>query len=481
MSDYLIIVPLVGVVVILSAWMRRLVVANRRLEKAMSSVQLEERRIFNFLHGLGEAFSREEINTKNLNRLIATGAADVIGASGAALYLAEPKLSRLLPCYLTEGCPPLVPLPEHILKHENGAAAAVGSFLRLHSVPIGDGLLGRVFLSGKMSLLKFEEEPLLLEMPEGVPRAHSAIVASLAYHGESLGVLYVSRQEGEPVFTESDLEVFQPIAEQSAFALYNAKIYTDANEKRRLDNDLQTAREIQSILLPSEAPVLPGFEIAGKTLPARLVSGDYFDYITIDEDRLGIVIADVSGKGVPASLIMAMCRSVLRSHAAGNPSPSEVLKMVNRQLYPDMKEDMFISIAYFVINHRDQSLTFCRAGHDAPLLYSGADSMITKLNPRGMAIGIDRGEVFDRVCTDFLVNLESGDALVLYTDGVTEAIDRSGFEFGIGRLKESVLASARDGASAIISRVIQDLKDFTGDQAQYDDVTLIAIKKNETE
>ncbi len=478
MSNFPIIILLAGLVIALSFFALRLMVANRSLRRNMSSLQLEERRIFNFLHGLGEAFSSDQINTKNLNRLIATGAADVMDAAGAALYLAEPKLSRLLPVYLTEDCPPLVPIPEHILQHENGAVAAIASFLRLHSVPVGEGVIGSVFLTGETRLIQAGEDDLVhASLPDEVARAHSAIVAPLAYHGESLGVLVVCRTAGQPPFAAPDLELFQPIAEQSAFALYNAKIYIEANEKRRLDNDLQTAREIQSILLPAEAPSLPGFEIAGRTLPARLVSGDYFDYIRIDEDRLGIVIADVSGKGVPASLIMAMCRSVLRSHAVGNPSPAAVLKMLNRQLYPDMKEDMFISVAYIIINHRDQSLTLCRAGHDAPLLYSAADSMITKLNPRGMAIGIDSGEVFDRVCTDFSVNIESGDALVLYTDGVTEAIDHSGFEFGHGRLKESVLAAARDGASSIISRVIDDLKEFTGDQPQYDDVTLIAIKK----
>lgn len=477
MCTYVMVSLPLGIALVLALIVWRLLVENARLRTSMLSVQLEEKRLFDFLHGLGEAFSSDNINTKNLNRLIVEGASDVLSGSGAALYLAEPKLGRLLPAYLTEGCPPLVPIPEHVLAHESGIETAVGSFLRLHSVPVGEGLIGRVFEDGTPFLFGPKDNPLRGESPPEAPSAHSAILAPLVYRGESLGVLCVCRSEEEPPFQSADLDFFLPVVEQSAFALFNAKIYTEAHEKRRLDSDLQTAREIQSILLPSEAPRLPGFEVAGRTLPARLVSGDYFDYIRVDDDRLGIVIADVSGKGVPASLIMGMCRSVIRSHAVGNPSPSAVLKLVNRQLYPDMKEDMFISVAYLILNHRDTSLTLCRAGHDAPLLYSAADSNITRLNPRGMAIGIDSGDVFDRISTDFSVNIEGGDCLILYTDGVTEAIDRSGFEFGQGRLKESVLASARDGAQAIVDRVIDDLMEFTGEQPQYDDVTLIAIKK----
>ena len=129
---------------------------------------------------------------------------------------------------------------------------------------------------------------------------------------------------------------------------------------------------------------MPGFEISGINIPARQVSGDYFDYIKVDEERLGVAIADVSGKGVPASLIMAICRSVLRSQAPDNPSPADVLQKVNRQLYPDIKEDMFISMAYVILDHARDTVTLSRAGHDAPLLYRDATETVTPLKPPGM-------------------------------------------------------------------------------------------------
>jgi sigma-B regulation protein RsbU (phosphoserine phosphatase) len=278
-------------------------------------------------------------------------------------------------------------------------------------------------------------------------------------------------------FTQSDFVVFKSISEQSAFALYNAIIYSEANEKKRLDHDLEIARDIQRILLPAQAPDVPGFEISGLNVPARQVSGDYFDYIKVDDERLGVAIADVSGKGVPASLIMAICRSVLRSQASQNPSPADVLKKVNRQLYPDIKEDMFISMAYLIVDHARAAITLSRAGHDAPLLYKKETQTVTPVKPPGMVLGIDSGSVFDRITGDFNVPLERGDCLVLYTDGVTEALDGGGYEFGMDRMIQSVRASAGQGASAIVTRVIDDVRNFVGAQPQHDDITLIAIRK----
>ena len=264
----------------------------------------------------------------------------------------------------------------------------------------------------------------------------------------------------------------------SSDLLYNAIVYSEANEKKRLDHDLEIARDIQRILLPAEAPAVNGFEISGINIPARQVSGDYFDYIKVDDERLGVAIADVSGKGVPASLIMAICRSVLRSQATQNPSPADVLQKVNRQLYPDIKEDMFISMAYLVLDQaRNGSVTLSRAGHDAPLLYKRASESVTPLKPPGMVLGIDSGNVFDRLTNEIAVPLERDDCLVLYTDGVTEAIDTEGNEFGMERLMQSVRASATSGAAAVITRLIDELRNFVGAHPQNDDITMIVIRK----
>jgi sigma-B regulation protein RsbU (phosphoserine phosphatase) len=352
------------------------------------------------------------------------------------------------------------------------------SYLRAKAVDVGEGVIGRAWQSGQPAFLAdITAAPELMPLRKTALGPSSVMVTPLLYGKQNMGVLALANGITSTPFTQSDFVVFKSIAEQSAFALYNAIIYSEANEKKRLDHDLKIAREIQRALLPAEAPAIPGFEISGLNIPASQVSGDYFDYIKVDEERLGVAIADVSGKGVPASLIMAICRSVLRSQAPENPSPSEVLKKVNRQLYPDIKEDMFISMAYLILDHVRATVTLSRAGHDAPLLYRASTQELTSLKPPGLVLGIDSGSVFDRLANDFAVPLERDDCLILYTDGVTEALDKEGNEFGPERMMQSVRASAPRGAPAIIERLIEDLRGFVGSTPQNDDITLIAIRK----
>ena len=449
----------------------------RTLERSHEEIQVEETLVFDFLHGLGEAFS-ETIRPHELHRLIVEGATRILDAHGGALYMADRTGGKLTPAFISKGCPPLVDVPPNIVQQAAATPIALESYLRLHAIAPGEGMIGRVWQSGQpVCLSEFSEAPELANLRKSAFGTVSVMAASLSYGKQDLGVLALANGPMGAPFSQGDFVVFKSIAEQSAFALYNAIIYSMANEKKRLDHDLEIARDIQRILLPAEAPVINGFEISGINVPARQVSGDYFDYIHVDDERLGVAIADVSGKGVPASLIMAICRSVLRSEAARNPSPANVLQKVNRQLYPDIKEDMFISMAYLILDHGHNGVTLARAGHDAPLLYKRQSQSVTPIKPPGMVVGIDSGNVFDRITGDFAVPLERDDCLVLYTDGVTEALDTEGNEFGLERTIQSVRASATDGAQAIIRQVIDDVRNFTGSHPQSDDITLIAIRK----
>ena len=449
----------------------------RRLERSHEEIQVEETLVFDFLHGLGEAFSGT-IRPQELHRLIVEGATRILDAHGGSLYMTDRTGGKLTPAFISKGCPPLVDVPPNILQQAAAAPITLESYLRLHSVTPGEGLIGRVWQTGQSLCLNDLSEVLELAKLWGSAfGAASVMAAPLSYAKQDLGVLAVANGPLAAPFSQGDFVVFKSIAEQSAFALYNAIIYSMANEKKRLDHDLEIARDIQRILLPAEAPAINGFQISGLNVPARQVSGDYFDYIQVDEERLGVAIADVSGKGVPASLIMAICRSVLRAEAARNPSPADVLRKVNRQLYPDIKEDMFISMAYLILDHQRNGVTLARAGHDAPLLYKRASQSVTPLKSPGMVVGIDSGNVFDRLTTDFAVPLERDDCLVLYTDGVTEALNSAGDEFGLDRMIQSVRASASDGVQTIVKRIIEDVRNFTGSLPQNDDITLIAIRK----
>jgi sigma-B regulation protein RsbU (phosphoserine phosphatase) len=361
----------------------------RRLERSHEEIQVEETLVFDFLHGLGEAF-RETIRPQELHRLIVEGATRILDANGGALYLADRTGGKLTPAFISKGCPPLVDVSPNILQQAAITPIALESYLRLHSVTPGEGMIGRVWQTGQpVCLNDISEVPELVKSRGSAFGTGSVMAAALSYGKQDLGVLAIANGPMGAPFSQGDFVVFKSIAEQSAFALYNAIIYSMANEKKRLDHDLEIARDIQRILLPAEAPAINGFQISGISVPARQVSGDYFDYIQVDDERLGVAIADVSGKGVPASLIMAICRSVLRSEAARNPSPADVLRKVNRQLYPDIKEDMFISMAYLILDHQRHGITLARAGHDAPLLYKQQSQTVTPVKSPGMVVGID--------------------------------------------------------------------------------------------
>ncbi len=475
MMSWLIIALLAGLVAWL--WWRLAVQrrALRHLGHEWRELQVEEERVFDFLHGLGEAFGGTS-SRRELHRLIVEGAARILNAHGGALYLVDRSDEFLSPSYISRTCAPLVEVPAHIRQQAAANPVALESYLRLHPVHPGEGALARVWKEGGARQFNHDDPELggLVAQGHG---ATSALVACLTYRDKTLGVLAVVNGPMSSPFHPDDLAIFKAIAEQSAFALFSEAVYLEASDKRRLDSDLETAREIQRILLPSKAPDLPGFALGGLNIAARHVSGDYYDYVRIDDDHWGVAIADVSGKGIPAALITGMCRSVLRAAAPHTFSPAEVLHRVNRQLYPDIREDMFISMLYLVIDTTTGGITLARAGHDAPLLFRGHGREVTLLRPPGMAVGIDTGEVFDRIVTDETVTLASGDGLLLYTDGATEALDQHESEFGLPRLIQAVQANASKDAAATVANIASELREFAGDVPQYDDITLISIRK----
>jgi sigma-B regulation protein RsbU (phosphoserine phosphatase) len=394
----------------------------------------------------------------------------ILEADGGALYLTNRGGPILYPAYVSKGCPPFVELPAQ----PGATAAQLHATLRIHAVKVGEGLVGQTLSdNGIVSLLQSDPR---LERLRGYG-VTSGFLAPLSYAGMNLGVLVLARCEPSEPLGPEQLNTFRALAEQSAFSLFDAFLHQEAAEKKQIEKDLTIATEVQRILLPSKPPLIDGFDVTGMNSPAQYLSGDYFDYIPLDADRWGVVIADVSGKGIPAALLMAMTRTALRLLATGDSSPAEVIRRLNAQLYPDIREDMFISLAFVVIDRRSNELRLIRAGHDAPLVYRAADRTVTKVNPPGMAVGIDSGSAFNRVTNDFSLVLQPGDCLVLYTDGVTEALDRNGDEFGLEAMIRSVQASASEGAAGIVQRVTSDVRAFIGDQPPHDDITLISILK----
>lgn len=339
-------------------------------------------------------------------------------------------------------------------------------------------MLGTCFT--KQSALHLARLDELEILPEGFSPEQAGtpvMVAPLNYGSKKLGILVAANFASMGEFPQHLFEIFLGVAEQSAFALGNAKLQEEAMEKRRLESELHAASEVQKLLLPDVSPKLGNFAIRATNAAARIVSGDYYDFISVDAKHTGVVIADVSGKGIAASLVMTTCRGLLRGLAGGLESPSQALSKVNRMIFEDIKQDMFISLAYVMLEADSGKVTLSRAGHDAPFLYRSASGEITRLEPPGVAIGVDDGDVFDRVTKDYDFVMEPGDCLLLYTDGVNEAENLDGEQFGLDRLEASFRAAAPLGPSMILDQVQQAVKQHVQDCPQSDDITLIAIQR----
>jgi sigma-B regulation protein RsbU (phosphoserine phosphatase) len=449
----------------------------RLIRRRFREMEGEEQRMFSFLNDLGHAIESEP-SPSVLSRIIVDGIDKVVKARGGAVYFLGQGNTFLLPSYISEDCPPLIGIPVEVRKKAERDPRALESHIRLSRVTVDEGILGYCLAVGEaIHVHDVKSHPSFRDAFTRYTDDVAALLSPLRHAGKDLGVLVVARRHEDGVFSDNDFTVFRSAAEQSSFAIGNARIHREAHEKRAMEGELQNAREVQRILLPQEDPVVAGFRISGTNLPARIISGDYYDYIDLGGRRVGIAIADVSGKGVPAGLLMAMCRSALRSVAPGRESPSEVLGAVNRQLFPDIREDMFISMAYGILDETSGRLTMARAGHDPALWFRRDSGTVELLRPPGLALGVDGGTVFERVTRDQTVELEPGDCVLLHTDGVREAVDANDEEFGMERLSEVFRLAAPLGAEAVLRRIQEELRQFTGEGPQMDDVTLVAIEK----
>ncbi len=250
-------------------------------------------------------------------------------------------------------------------------------------------------------------------------------------------------------------------------------------EQQRLQKELQVAQEIQQMLLPSDFPQVQGYELASYYEAAKEVGGDLFDFVEVDNDTTGICVADVAGKGVPGSLIMTMIRTALRLEARGNKNPADVLAKVNRFVTDDMKRGMFVTMFYLVLDSRNRIIHYASAGHNPMILYRGSTKQTYYLNPSGFPVGIQLPDIalFDERIQTESIRLHEDDMLVLYTDGVTEAMNASRDLYRDERFLDAIRKNSHFEVSEFIKEVRDDIKGFTQNYPQNDDITYVAIKE----
>ena len=449
---------------------RRLRIANADRDR----LENERRVALAFLKRIGEAMTLTD-DLDALLRMVVHFAIETTSAEGGALFLLYPH-HRTLAARITEGTFPPLKRPSHTTFTKIlSKARYIEEALRRTPYPADEGVLGEAVMQKRTVLIEDAEKDDRLPLYEE-PELHlrTLLVAPLIFHEEVLGVLAVSNKRTLTPFDETDRSLMASLADQASLSVRSARLYQAAAEKDRIDRDLRLARDIQQILIPQRLPERPGLDCAGLSEPAQQVGGDYYDVFELDEGRTAFAIADVSGKGVSAALVMTMFRTMIRLLATASDSPAAVLRETNRRIFHDIRDDMFVSVIYGIMDTRSSTVVFARAGHEPPLLRRAAGT-VEIVSPPGMAVGIDPGDAFDEATGEGEIRLSQGDLLVLYTDGITEARDRAGTEYGRNSLLEAVATSGSDGAASLARDIRERMRRFVGDTPQQDDITLLIL------
>jgi serine phosphatase RsbU (regulator of sigma subunit)/anti-sigma regulatory factor (Ser/Thr protein kinase) len=339
-------------------------------------------------------------------------------------------------------------------------------------IPSGDTLELLLLSSGgpiAMESIEVESETITQLRESGVE-----LIVPLIGQGELLGALYLGQRLSDQPYSTDDRRLLGNLASQVAPAMKVAQLVreqqAEAKERERIQQELEVAALIQQTLLPKELPSISGWHVDAFYRPARAVGGDFYDFIHLSDNRLGVIIGDVTDKGVPAALVMATCRSMLRAAALRHESPSEVLADVNEILVPEIPPAMFVTCLYGIVDTSTGDVVFANAGHNLP--YLRTSNGVLELRATGMPLGLMPGMMYEEKTH----RMEDGDVMVLSSDGITEAHSPGGEMYGFSRLLGRV--GKRTKGEDMCSDLVSDLEKWTGPGSeQEDDITLVVVRR----
>ncbi|HJZ82118.1 MAG TPA: GAF domain-containing SpoIIE family protein phosphatase, partial [Pyrinomonadaceae bacterium] len=302
----------------------------------------------------------------------------------------------------------------------------------------------------------------------GVQDTRSEVDIPLLVRGELIGIFNIQHTETN-AFTPERIRLLEALAGHVAIAIANARMFQwERSERERMTRELDDARAIQTGLFPAASPHLDGFEISGVCMPCREVGGDWYDYIPLDDGRVAVVLADVAGKGIGAALLMSSTRSVVRLHSMRGLSPREVLREVNRVLVNDFPASKFVTLIYALVDASRRTIAFASAGHLPPLLVNSTEVEFLKTDA-GLPLGIMECEF-----SEHEIELAPGSSFILYSDGITEAINSSLEEYGAQRILEHAVKG-----TVSVQSLLDDVSNFASGHLNTDDVTVVMIKARE--
>jgi sigma-B regulation protein RsbU (phosphoserine phosphatase) len=454
--------------------------ARRRAEAEQQRLAGERQLVVDFMHHMAEALA-EGTSRAELPQRIVHAAILCSGALSACLF--ERTSDGRMRSIAVEGLfPPHRPLSPAVKEKLATRARFIEQVLKTETFPDREGIVGEVARTGRGQLIAdAEADPRVVRHDDPALRVRSVIAVPLRFQERFFGVLAVANSADGMPFTASDFSLMQSLGEHAALALHNAEHLDFQIEKQQLDLDLSVASGIQQMLLPHDAPDFDGLDVDARYQAAQKVSGDFYDLLRLSPTRSAVAVADVSGKGIPASLLMAICRTNLRQVAPRHESPAAALAELNRVLSADMRPGTFITMLYAIVDTAADQVTIARAGHELPLLVrreaASGVALAAFIGSEGMPLGLVPDAVFAGVIQDRVEPFRRGDALVLYTDGVTETPNDEAKEFSGARLADVVRALHGRTAREMNDGILESVGRFAGRTAQRDDVTLVTVKR----
>jgi len=455
---------------------------SRRMRKILEQKQLVEQEkqiVVEFMHTMVEAVAEGSDRSELFQRII-HAATVCTGAYSACIYYLE--ADGFLRGVASEG---LFPPQSDVKRSEFSQdrrlrSQQLESILRSESFAMGEGLVGQVAQSKRALLIANARlDPRVYQHEDPDFQMHSLILAPVLFQGDLLAVLAVANPADGVPFNATDFSLVENLADQAGLALHNCHSMQVQIEKNKLDTDIELASTIQGLLLPKKFPPSEHLEFAVEYAPAQKIGGDLYEIFAIDADRIGVAVADVSGKGVAASLLMAICQTHLHHYSKVESSPAKVLSRINRSMLPTMPRDMFITIIYAVFDRHSDQVVLARAGHELPLFYdSQADGsvVIGPVDSPGMSVGMVESSIFDSIIEDRSIQFGENDALMLYTDGLTEMANRNGEEFSTARLQKVLETHGSGSAQTLLQQALESVNRFSGTSDHLDDLTVVTIK-----
>ncbi len=444
-------------------------VKNRDLKAKLSDALHKKAEIGNFMSLFSQNLkSVDEID--NSMNMTARYVADLIEAQSICVFEVEGDFLKATG--ISGAFPPLHKSNQYVLTKPR----YILETLKRDKIKIGEGLIGEVAASREFVFLEDpSKDPRLAETDSSIP-INTLMAVPLVNDGKTAGVICaVNNRRSDKPFTAEQFSRLKFIASQVVLAQNIVHVYSDLSRQQRIDQELEFARSLQSSLLPKSFPPWGIFGVQAFSRSSKEVSGDFYDFVEIDENRLLIVVGDACGKGIPACMIMAMTRSFIRSNIEKFTTLKNLLRELNDNLFRDTDDERFITLACCVLDKKESTIEYARAGHTEMIIYVRKHTR--SIFPDGSALGLLPSELseFDTMCTNFT----PGMAILLFTDGISEAMNPRGEEFGVERLTDSFmkLCVNAEAPESMIDKILDDVDTFKETATeQEDDQTLVIIK-----